>query len=216
MNQTLLLIDIQNDYFPGGAMELAGSSEAGVRAGKLLQVYRQKSLPVIHIQHISTGKGAAFFLPDTKGVLIHESVAPVKGETVFQKNYPNSFRETALLDHLRQQQITRLVIAGMMTHLCIDTTTRAAVGPWLPMSLSLSRLRYQIPVFRWSNCFSGEGLNSIFRCAQWLAGQGIIGRGSVLNPLSLRSSGPSRDLFYRPVKSKATGPFSAHSLQIWR
>jgi len=126
MNQTLLLIDIQNDYFPGGAMELAGSSEAGVRAGKLLQVYRQKSLPVIHIQHISTGKGAAFFLPYTKGVLIHESVAPVKGETVFQKNYPNSFRETPLLEHLRRQQITRLVIAGMMTHMCIDTTTRAA------------------------------------------------------------------------------------------
>jgi nicotinamidase-related amidase len=126
MNQTLLLIDIQNDYFPDGAMELAGSLEAGVQAGKLLQVYRQQSIPVIHIQHISTQKTATFFLPNTKGVQIHESVAPAKGEAVFQKNYPNSFRETPLLEYLHQQKITELVIAGMMTHMCIDTTTRAA------------------------------------------------------------------------------------------
>lgn len=126
MNQTLLLIDIQNDYFPGGAMELAGSPEAGLQAGKLLEAFRQKSLPVIHIQHISLKPEATFFLPDTTGAHIHTSVAPVKGEAVFEKHYPNSFRETSLLEHLRQQQITRIVIAGMMTHMCIDTTTRAA------------------------------------------------------------------------------------------
>lgn len=126
MNQALLLIDIQNDYFPGGKMELAGSIEAGIQAGKLLQMFRQKSLPVIHIQHLSLRQGATFLLPNTKGVHIHENVAPFKGEIVIQKNYPNSFRETQLLEHLRQQHITQLVIAGMMTHMCIDTTIRAA------------------------------------------------------------------------------------------
>jgi nicotinamidase-related amidase len=65
-------------------------------------------------------------LPNTKGVQIHEGVTPVEGETVFQKNYPNSFRETRLLEHLREHQVSQLVIAGMMTHMCIDTTTRAA------------------------------------------------------------------------------------------
>ena len=126
MNQALLLIDIQNDYFPGGAMELVGSPAAGVQAGKLLQAFRQKARPVIHIQHISTRPGATFFLPDTPGVEIHGSVAPKAGETVFQKNYPNSFRETPLLEHLRKHQITQLVIAGMMTQMCVDSTTRAA------------------------------------------------------------------------------------------
>jgi nicotinamidase-related amidase len=126
MNQALLLVDIQNDYFPGGAMELVGSVEAGAQAGGLLHIFRQKSLPVIHVQHISTRQGATFFLPDTKGVQIHESVAPIDGEIVFQKNFPNSFRETPLRDYLHRQQITQLVIAGMMTHMCIDTTTRAA------------------------------------------------------------------------------------------
>jgi nicotinamidase-related amidase len=126
MTKALLLIDIQNDYFPGGAMELVNSSLAAVKAGKLLQAFRQRALPVIHIQHISQRAGATFFLPDTVGVQIHESVVPVAGEAVFQKYYPNSFRETPLLGHLRDRQISQLVIAGMMTHMCVDSTTRAA------------------------------------------------------------------------------------------
>jgi nicotinamidase-related amidase len=126
MNQALLLIDIQNDYFPGGAMELVGSPAAGARAGELLQVFREKALPVIHIQHISTRPGASFFLPRTQGVEIHGSVVPHEQEMVIQKNFPNSFRETPLLDHLRERHIRQLVIGGMMTHMCIDSTTRAA------------------------------------------------------------------------------------------
>jgi nicotinamidase-related amidase len=127
MNQALLLIDIQNDYFPGGAMELVGSVTAGLKAGQLLDAFRMKSLPIIHIQHISKRAGATFFLPNTKGVEFHQSVTPNKDETVFQKNYPNSFRETPLLEYLRQHQINQLIIAGMMTQMCIDSTTRAAV-----------------------------------------------------------------------------------------
>ena len=57
---------------------------------------------------------------------IHTSVTPQQGETVFQKHFPNSFRETPLFDHLSQPGIKKLVIAGMMTHMCIDATTRAA------------------------------------------------------------------------------------------
>ena len=67
MTQALLLIDIQNDYFPGGAMELVGSTAAAIQAGKLLQAFRRKALPVVHIQHVSTRAGATFFLPDTAG-----------------------------------------------------------------------------------------------------------------------------------------------------
>lgn len=126
MQQALVLVDIQNDYFPGGAMELVGSSEAGLRAGKLLEVFRRKALPVIHIQHVATRPDAPFFRPDTPGVAIHASVAPLVGETVLHKHFPNSFRETPLLAHLQQHGITQLIIAGMMTHMCIDSTTRAA------------------------------------------------------------------------------------------
>lgn len=124
--KALLLIDIQNDYFPGGRMALSGSEDAGLNAGKLLDTFRKSNLPVFHIQHISTRPTATFFLPHTDGVNIHDSVAPVSGEPVIQKNYPNSFRETNLLEKLRAAGISQLVIAGMMTQMCVDTTVRAA------------------------------------------------------------------------------------------
>ncbi len=124
--KALMIIDIQNDYFDGGANPLTGSSEASLNAKALLKNFRDQSLPVIHIQHFSTRSGSTFFIPDTEGVKIHENVVPVNGEKVIAKNYPNSFRETDLLDYLKANNITELVICGMMTHMCVDATTRAA------------------------------------------------------------------------------------------
>ena len=124
--KALLLIDIQNDYFPGGRMELEGSEEAGRAAGTLLAAFRERGLPVFHVRHISTRPDAGFFLPDTEGSLIHRSVEPLEGEPVVIKHFPNSFRETTLLGLLRERGISELVVAGMMTHMCVDTTVRAA------------------------------------------------------------------------------------------
>src|SRR5262245_31704034 len=135
MTKALLIVDIQNDYFPGGRMELEGSEAASLRAGELLAAFRERRLPVVHVQHVSLRPTATFFLPDTEGVKIHASVAPVGDETVIQKHFPNGFRETRLLEHLRQAGIQELVIAGMMTHMCIDATTRAAADLGFPCFL---------------------------------------------------------------------------------
>lgn len=126
MKTGLVLVDIQNDYFPGGRMELAQISEAGQKAGELLASFRANSWPTFHIQHLAVREGATFFLPDTKGVEIHECIKPLAGEQVIQKNYPNSFRDTALLEELQKAQTERLVICGAMSHMCIDATVRAA------------------------------------------------------------------------------------------
>ena len=126
MNQALLIIDIQNDYFPGGAMELVGSDAAASKAATLISAFRAKNRPVIHVQHVAVQPNATFFRPGTEGADIHHSVSPQSGEIVVQKNYPNSFRDTSLLQHLRDLKVDSLVIAGMMTHMCVDTTTRAA------------------------------------------------------------------------------------------
>jgi len=125
-NSALLLIDIQNDYFPGGKMELTGSVEAGINAGKILSRCREAGIPVIHIQHLSVRPGAAFFIPGTEGADIHVSVAPLRGEKIIQKNFPNSFRNTELLEYLRSKNVNKLIICGMMTHMCVDATVRAA------------------------------------------------------------------------------------------
>jgi nicotinamidase-related amidase len=126
MNTALILIDIQNDYFPGGKMELEGSVAASLRAKDVLSLFRESSMPVVHIQHISARPGATFFIPDTEGAKIHENVQPLPSESTIRKNYPNSFRETSLLEHLRKEAVEHVVIAGMMTHMCVDATTRAA------------------------------------------------------------------------------------------
>lgn len=122
----LLLIDIQNDYFPGGRMELSGAEEAGGRAGKLLAACRDKGMPVIHIQHLSVRPGATFFIPGTDGAAINSIVAPWSGEKVIQKNFPNSFRSTELSELLEEKNVKKLIICGMMTHMCVDATVRAA------------------------------------------------------------------------------------------
>jgi Amidases related to nicotinamidase len=122
----LLLIDIQNDYFPGGSMELAGSVAAATNAANILSVFRRRHLPVFHVQHISTRPGASFFIPGTEGINIYSPVSPIDGEMVVTKNYPNSFRDSCLLEKLQELNPSRLFIAGMMTHMCVDTTVRAA------------------------------------------------------------------------------------------
>ncbi|WP_026714151.1 cysteine hydrolase family protein [Flavobacterium daejeonense] len=126
MKKALLIVDIQNDYFVNGKMQLFNSEEAGKKAKLILEKFRSENLPVFHIQHIATRTDATFFIKGTNGVEIHDYVKPLKEEIVIEKTFPNSFRETDLLKYLQVQEITDLVIVGMMTHMCIDATTRAA------------------------------------------------------------------------------------------
>lgn len=126
MSIALILIDIQNDYFPGGRMELVCATEAAGAAARLLDCFRKASWPVYHIQHISSMSMATFFLPGTSGVDIHPSVLPLAGEPIITKHYPNSFRETDLRERLKIAGIDQLLVCGMMTSMCVDATVRAA------------------------------------------------------------------------------------------
>lgn len=122
----LLVIDIQNDYFPGGRMELEGADAAAARAGEALKAFRAKGWPIVHVRHLSVRPGATFFIPGTEGANINSAVTPLGGEEVVEKNFPNSFRGTPLKDLLDKQGVRNLVVAGMMTHMCVDATVRQA------------------------------------------------------------------------------------------
>ncbi|MCM4157821.1 cysteine hydrolase family protein [Gramella sp. AN32] len=126
LKTALILIDIQQDYFPGGKMELSNPEKASLNAKKILDEFRKEKSPVIHIQHKSTRPDSKFFIPGTRGMEIHKNVKPIEREIVIIKNYPNSFRETELLETLHKMNIEKLVICGMMTHMCVDATTRHA------------------------------------------------------------------------------------------
>jgi nicotinamidase-related amidase len=126
MKTALLLIDIQNDYFPGGKMELVGTLQAAAAAARLLATFRKQSWLVYHVQHISTRPSSTFFLPGTTGIEIFPSVAPLPNEPVVTKHFPNCFRETDLEETLRRDEVDRILVCGMMTSMCVDATVRAA------------------------------------------------------------------------------------------
>ena len=94
MNTALLLIDIQNDYFPNGKFPLVNPLEAARKAYGLLQCFREHGGRHVHIQHISLKPDAAFFVKGDSGSDIHDSVAHFEGEPIVYKHFPNSFRET--------------------------------------------------------------------------------------------------------------------------
>jgi nicotinamidase-related amidase len=126
MPSALIIVDIQNDYFPGGRMTLNNIERAADNAAKLLDHFRTTGQKTFHIQHTWEDPSAPFFVAGTPGAEIHESVAPRPGESVIVKHFPNSFRESPLLEELRRAGINDLTICGAMSHVCIDATTRAA------------------------------------------------------------------------------------------
>lgn len=126
MKTALLIIDIQKDYFPGGKHPLVNPLEAAKNAYMLLQCFREHSGHHVHIQHISKKPDAAYFIPGDRGTDIHDAAAHFEGEPIVYKHEKNAFLNTELLELLKSWGIERVVICGMMTHLCVDATARAA------------------------------------------------------------------------------------------
>jgi len=126
MRKALLVIDVQNEYFPGGALALEGMPAAAENCRLLVEKFRAECAPVIHVQHFSTQFGATAFVPQTQGSAIHERLAPAPYETVVPKTSPNAFRSTWLHSALQAGGIGELVVCGAMTQTCIDSTVRCA------------------------------------------------------------------------------------------
>ncbi len=126
MKTALIIIDIQKDYFEGGKYPLVNPLVAAQNAYMLLQCFREHGGHHIHVQHIALEPDAAFFVKGDSGSDIHDSVAHFVGEPIVYKHEPNSFLNTNLLDLLKEWETERVVICGMMTHMCVDATARAA------------------------------------------------------------------------------------------
>ena len=126
MRTALIIIDIQKDHFPGGKHPLVKPLEAAKNAYMLLQCFREHNENHVHIQHISKEPDAAFFISGDRGTDIHDSVAHFEGEPIVYKHAPNSFLNTTLFELLKSWNVERVVICGMMTHMDVDATARAA------------------------------------------------------------------------------------------
>ena len=124
--QALIVIDVQNDYFPGGRWEQAGMETAAGNVATLLAHFRARQAPVVHIRHEFPTADAPFFVPGSAGAAIHPKAAPAPGEPVLLKHHINSFRDTPLLATLKEHGTEEVVICGAMSHMCVDACTRAA------------------------------------------------------------------------------------------
>ena len=120
---TLILIDCQNTY-TRGVMELVGVQEALDEAAVLLDRARSAGIPIIHIQH-DDGPGSLYDIEGESGAIVSR-VAPHNGEPVVVKNYPNAFVQTDLDEVLKTSNASNLVLAGFMTHMCVNSTARGA------------------------------------------------------------------------------------------
>ena len=119
----LIMIDCQNTYRQG-VMQLEGVEAALAEAARLLTRARTAGIPVFHIMH-DAGPGSPYDVHAEIGQ-ISEQVAPGPGEPVIVKNYPNAFVGTDLDVQLRQAPGRKLILAGFMTHMCVNSTARGA------------------------------------------------------------------------------------------
>lgn len=120
---SLVMIDCQNTY-TRGLMELEGVQAALDQAEQLLDRARSAGIPIIHIQH-DAGPGSPYDVREEIGAIV-DRVAPRNGEPTVVKNFPNSFTQTELDSLLKQNPDRPLLLAGFMTHMCVNSTARGA------------------------------------------------------------------------------------------
>ncbi|WP_232668278.1 cysteine hydrolase family protein [Pseudonocardia sp. TRM90224] len=120
---TLVVIDCQNTY-TGGPLELDGVEAALDHAAGLLRRARTAGIPVVHVRH-DDGAGSLFDIRGETGAIV-ERVAPHDDEPVITKSYPNAFVDTDLRERLTEAGNTNLIMVGFMTHMCVNSTARAA------------------------------------------------------------------------------------------
>ena len=121
-DSALVMIDCQNTYREG-VMQLEGVEEALQRAAALLARAREAGVPVFHIQH-DAGVGSPYDITADNGQ-IAEVVAPKGDEPVIVKNLPDSFAATDLQQQLEATGKKNLVLAGFMSHMCVNSTARS-------------------------------------------------------------------------------------------
>jgi nicotinamidase-related amidase len=124
--RSLVLIDIQNDYFRGGRWALSGIESAADNAARVLAAARAAGDLVVHVRHEFTRPDPPFFAPGSDGAKIHPTVRPAGGEPVVLKHHVNAFRETDLEAVLDRHGVEEVVICGAMSHMCVDAGARAA------------------------------------------------------------------------------------------
>ncbi|WP_311273641.1 MULTISPECIES: cysteine hydrolase family protein [unclassified Rhizobium] len=122
--RVILVVDLQNEYWPTGNLPLRGIEAAAANAARVLADARGKGDLIVNIRHEMLD--GPLFVPNSAGAQINDIVRPAPGEPVITKNFPNSFRDTGLQERLRDKDVEEVAVVGAMSHMCVDATVRAA------------------------------------------------------------------------------------------
>lgn len=127
MKHALIVIDVQNDYFSGGALPQWQVEETTGRIIQAIQKADREGWHIIAVQHISKDEKAALFNPKGHGIDLHASVAALlQNKTRLIKHQADAFLDTTLAQTLAREDITDIHLCGMMTQNCI---THTALSP---------------------------------------------------------------------------------------
>lgn len=150
--RALIVIDIQNDYFPGGRWTLSQMDRAADNAAALIAAMREAGETVIHIRHEFPTSDAPFFTPGSAGAEIHAKASPKEGEAIVLKHHINSYRDTHLKQILDERGVNEVVICGAMSHMCVDAATRASNDFGYQCTSSMTHARRAIWISKASRC----------------------------------------------------------------
>lgn len=173
MTHGVVVIDIQQDYFPGGSHPLVDPDAAAKVARSVVDDARGRGEWVGHVQHQATEPDATFLVAGTPGGEIHPLLRPVDGEPVITKQAPNSFVGTGLADILATAGVDDLTVVGMMSSMCIDATVRAALDLGLSVTVVENGCAAPDLVFR-DTTIPGETVHAAFMAALEDAGATVV------------------------------------------
>ncbi len=128
MTQALIVIDVQNEYVTGGLPIVHPPVEGSLECiGAALDAATAAGLPIVLVRHTEPDPAGGLFVADASAWQLHDVVTSRSYDTVVDKTLPGSFTGTHLEEWLRERYVDHVTIAGYMTHLCVDTTTRQAM-----------------------------------------------------------------------------------------
>ncbi|HSN10535.1 MAG TPA: cysteine hydrolase family protein [Propionibacteriaceae bacterium] len=181
MTTALLVIDVQNEYVSGALPIVHPPVEGSLtRIGEAVDAANAAGLPVVLVRHTEPDPTAGLFVAGTPAWELHASVAARPHDAVVDKQLPGSFTGTGLEELLAARGVDHVVVAGYMTHMCVDTTTRQAMHLGLDVTVlddatGTIDLADDLPaalVHRVELGVLGDGFATVSPTARWIASLG--------------------------------------------
>lgn len=123
----LLTIDMQNEYFEKGRpLKVPEGQLVLANVIQLQDAARKADIPLVHVQHLSLDPAGGVFVKGSPFADLMSESGPVDEEKVFVKRYPSAFAGTQLDGYLKEIGVDTVVITGLMSFMCCDTTARDA------------------------------------------------------------------------------------------